>query len=554
MHIFSSSYRCLIATLLLIGFPTLAHAVSCHVILNTTPSPAEQAFLQGDFDHAASLYQETLQKNPNDVAATIGLVQVLLRQQKVKDADDLVQKALAADPKSVLLLVAEGEVQYREGKPWLAAATADSALKLDLCNPQLHLLRARLFRLNSNYASAVKEINTAYSLAPNDPSIRLRWLENLPRQRRVSELEGYLTSPRGDDPDEVRNLHLYLDYLKKRTDQPRRACRLVSDTSSTSIPFSPLMEDGTHIRAWGLEVKVNNHSARLEIDTGASGLVVSRSVANHAGLQRFSNEEMGGVGDQGDKAGYTAFADSIKIGSLEFRDCEVDVVDKREVVDSDGLIGMDVFSRFLVTLDYPMRKLLLDPLPPRPGDAAQSKPTLDTATTVDDDDDDDDSGPAPSANAQKTAPKGPHDRYIAPEMKNWTSVYRVGHNLILPASLNNSSIKLFILDTGAFSTTVTPAVAREVTRVHTNGDMIVEGISGKVDKVYTANEINFKFANLSQKVVDVVAFDTPNLSRSVGLDVSGFIGFTALGQTTMKIDYRDGLVNFSYDPNRGYRF
>jgi hypothetical protein len=38
------------------------------------------------------------------------------------------------------------------------------------------------------------------------------------------------------------------------------------------------------------------------------------------------------------------------------------------VVDSDGLIGMDVFSRFLITLDYPMRKLLLAPLPPRPND------------------------------------------------------------------------------------------------------------------------------------------------------------------------------------------
>jgi hypothetical protein len=38
------------------------------------------------------------------------------------------------------------------------------------------------------------------------------------------------------------------------------------------------------------------------------------------------------------------------------------------------------------------------------------------------------------------------------------------------------------------------------------------------------------------------------------MEVAGFIGFTTLGQTTMKIDYRDGLVSFSYNANRGYRF
>jgi len=47
--------------------------------------------------------------------------------------------------------------------------------------------------------------------------------------------------------------------------------------------------------------------------------------------------------------------------------------------DQDGLIGMDVFSRFLVTLDYPMRKLGLSPLPPRPGDAASPSSSLKTS-------------------------------------------------------------------------------------------------------------------------------------------------------------------------------
>jgi predicted aspartyl protease len=312
-----------------------------------------------------------------------------------------------------------------------------------------------------------------------------------------------------------------------------------------------MMRDANRIRAFGLDVKFNDHNARLQIDTGASGLVISRSVANRAGLKQFSRMETGGIGSEGRKAAYTAFADDIKIGSLEFRDCQVDVIDQRNVVDSDGLIGMDVFSRFLITLDYPMRKLLLASLPKRPEDTAPLKPTLETTTG---EGDDDSSAPDETqSSAPRPAPPGPRDRYVAPEMKDWIHVYRIGHNLLLPASLNSSKQKMFILDTGAFSTTISPEVAREVTKVHANDNIKVHGISGEVDKVYTADSITFQFANVSQKVQDVVAFATPSISKSLNMEISGFIGYTALSQMTINIDYRDGLMKFSYDPNRGFR-
>jgi predicted aspartyl protease len=331
-------------------------------------------------------------------------------------------------------------------------------------------------------------------------------------------------------------------------------------------------------------VKLNNHASRLQIDTGAGGLLVSRSVARHAGLIPFSHEEVGGIGDEGDRPSFTAYADSIRIGNLEFQDCAVEVMDGRNAMeDEDGLIGMDVFSDFLVTLDYPMRKLLLGPLPPRPGEPAGAKPQLNTA-----DEDEDDSASAqqpatankpdepiakgaasgatapaqsskdlskdPPAPASKPAPHGPCDRYIAPEMKDYTAVYRVGHDLILPASLNGKSLKLFILDTGAWATTISPQAAREVTKLHGSSGLEIEGLNGKVDKVYSADEITFNFAHLSQKNNDVTAFDTSKISKGVGMEISGFIGATTLNLLTIHIDYRDGLVKFDYDPKRGYRF
>jgi hypothetical protein len=37
------------------------------------------------------------------------------------------------------------------------------------------------------------------------------------------------------------------------------------------------------------------------------------------------------------------------------------------------------------------------------------------------------------------------------------------------------------------------------------------------------------------------------------MEVSGLIGYTALAHLTINIDYRDGLMKFAYDPNRGFK-
>ena len=530
-----------------------ALAVTCKVAAPATPSEADTAFLHSDYDRAATLYQQELQQKPGDPDLTAKLARVFLQQQKISDADALVHKALAQDPKSVVSLTMLGEVQYREGTPWLAADSVAAAMKADPCYPRAHLLNALISRLNSLYATSAQEIATAHSLDPHDPRIRLQWLRALPLKQRIAELESYLAQPNGDDAEDTKYLHFNLDFLKQLIAQPRKACRLVSDSQNATIPFAMMLRDADHINGFGLDVKLNDKRARLEIDTGSSGLVISRSVAERAGLKVFSRVESGGIGSKGRVPAYTAFADDIKIGTLEFRDCAVEVIDQSNILDKDGFIGTDVFSRFLVTLDYPMRKLILGPLPPRPGETASCKPSLKTDSKAEGAEEDSaDSANDSSSASTKPISSGARDRYIAPEMKDWTPVYRIGDNLLVPTSLNNSSLKSFVLETGAFETFISPAAAREVTKVRTDDLTTLRGIGGDVDKVLSADEITFRFAHISQKVPRVVTFDSPRLSKNLGLEVSGFIGITALGQTTMSIDYRDGLVKLSYDPKRGY--
>ena len=71
-------------------------------------------------------------------------------------------------------------------------------------------------------------------------------------------------------------------------------------------------------------------------------------------------------------------------------------------------------------------------------------------------------------------------------------------------------------------------------------------------QVYSTGNLTFTFANLRQPASGVVAFDMSDLSKHMGLEISGFLGITTLGELQVKIDYRDALVKFDYDPKRGY--
>jgi hypothetical protein len=51
----------------------------------------------------------------------------------------------------------------------------------------------------------------------------------------------------------------------------------------------------------------------------------------------------------------------------------------------------------------------------------------------------------------------------------------------------------------------------------------------------------------------MLSFDMTRPSDHIGTEISGTLGFTRLRLLDVKIDYRDGLVDFNYDKKRWER-
>ncbi len=519
---------------------------------------ADQLYRAGKFAEAEASYQALLKTDSKLLPAQVGLVRAMLRQQKIDEALDAVNTALAAQPDSASLLAAKGDVQFRRAEMSDAEVSYLRAKNIDPKEVRAYLGLARLYRSYSLYRKAYDQLQSAHEIAPDDIEVQRAWLSMLPRKERLAAMEAYLGGPHPDDEEETKRMTEYLEFLKATADRPIHACRLVSKVEQTETKLETMYAaDGRRMRGIGLSTKLNDRNVHLLLDTGAGGIMVSRKVAEKTGLTPISAVHYGGVGDKGLQSGHTAVADHIRIGELEFQDCVVAVSDKPSVAEEDGLIGADVFGGYLIDIDLPGMRLKLSPLPKRPEDIvaptslnsegeeqANAEQKEDSATEQTSKEQ------KPSAPIPKLPQHLPRDRYTAPEMANWTKVFRFGHSMLVPTSVNDSKPMLFGLDTGAFSNILSERAGRQVSKVSSDDRMQIRGLNGEVKKVYSSEKATLRFGHFQQSNLEIVTLDLSTLSRHTGTEVSGFLGFAMLRQLEVKLDYRDGLVDFEYDPKR----
>lgn len=477
-----------------------AQSSPCTPIAPHVATPAEEAYAQGKYDAAESLYMQAVTQHPHDQALSAALVHTLLRQGKLGDAAVLTNKILAEDPHSVAGLTALAEVQYRKGQPWLAMETLDTAIKVDSCYPRAHLLRSRIFRIDSMYASERRELQTAYDLDPADPDIKRAWLEVDSPAHDIENIEKELATMKNVDADLREKATASAQAMMGQLTENSQTCKTNPITSALTLPLIPILQDAKHISGYHLEVQFPQGKIKLQVDTAASGFYISRALADANGFQH-------AAGDPPD----TVRADSVHIGPLEFRNCMVGVSDAPFPDKGDGFIGSDIFAPYLITLNYPAAKLELAPLPALPN---QQGSVL------------------------------PGDRYVAPDMQVYSPVYHRLQYLLVPVTLNKKERRLFVLDSGMRMSTMTPDVAHLISSTKVNFTNPVQTVSGGTVQLYRDN-FDFQFASLSlDNQGHILDFDPSTIDQNAGFQVAGMIGFDMLHVLTIHLNYRDGLVKF----------
>jgi predicted Zn-dependent protease len=86
---------------------------------------AEKALDQGMLDTAGRLFDQVAQADPRNAIALVGLAKVALREDRIDDAQELVEQALAIDPDEAAAQRLLREV-YAEVRPAAAGTPAEA--------------------------------------------------------------------------------------------------------------------------------------------------------------------------------------------------------------------------------------------------------------------------------------------------------------------------------------------------------------------------------------------------------------------------------------------
>jgi hypothetical protein len=169
----------------------------------------------------------------------------------------------------------------------------------------------------------------------------------------LAEAERYAREVAADDPADPRAKRL-LERIAERLDT-NADYRVSLGAAEVDVPFTqvdPLPE---------LDARIDGKSAHLLLDTGGEGLDLSATFSKRLGLVTHAGR-IGTFAGGLHRAVRTSHAGRLDLGGASIRSIPVTVIDQLPP-GIDGVLGTNVLYRFLSTIDYPHKRLVLRPKP-----------------------------------------------------------------------------------------------------------------------------------------------------------------------------------------------
>lgn len=369
---------------------------------------AESTYSDKQFKAVIKEYKALIKKNPEDENAHLGLIQAYKAIGESKDVFKAVKQALERLPTSVPLHIASGDLYFQEANMDEAAKSYRKAVQLDAKNARGYfgLFKVNMFAFNRK--TAWEMIMRAHELDPKDQEIAVTYNRHLPLASQLRLHEKYPGVWRMVNPPEKTEIQLKTvsglpwpvrllireegRIVINLNEMPTIANSISPSGISYSVdvtvtpdgrieygPADPLLQPVITRTVWDYGMGMGSHD-RIITGMMTTLFTIEAVIATTDGPRKMTL----GLTDAIDIKGIILkrkFAEDLKldmigdnsnwfmakkmqIGPLEFEDCPVGIMVREPSLEIDGFVGLDMFERYLVTLDLPNSVLRLNPLPP----------------------------------------------------------------------------------------------------------------------------------------------------------------------------------------------
>ena len=390
--------------------------------------------------------------------------------------------------------VLAGEACYRRADFDGAASHFSAALQSGPSAARAYLWLARIDQLQLRRNSARVLIEKAYALDPDDPEILRAYASQAQTPaEEMALLKRYLERGAHQSRKDLETAMARIQVLSRL--HGRETAVLSSPYAPYKlklIPWAPTAAPSTGVL---LKVSINGGKPlMLALDTGASGIYVSRKAVEKLGLEDMADAAVTGLGE-GRQDSRLALAESVQVGDLRFRNCLVYVTRQPIAEGADGAIGASFFEKFLLRLDARRQTLDLSPYPSAPAATNGELP-----------------------------------------------FFSVDQLVIVPAVVNGRRTGYFVLDTGAAHTAVDRSIAAAERPTDAPRALGLAAAGGAVAGAASVGPLRFEFGGREFTEPEVATFDFGPASNSYGVRISGLLGYPLLRRSVLRINYRDGLL------------
>ena len=492
---------------------------------------AMSAYRHGNYQLAIPLLRQAIVGRPKDSELTAALVASLVHERLIDEASAEAEKAGAAFPDSAEVLGAQGDLAFYLGDMGAAERFYKLSLKQKETARSLIGL-CRLYRSASMFRTSRMVLFRAHQVGPEDAAVQEAWAEIISADKKSTlAASNPLASV-------VKADSVAVDQLQKRL-EGHRPNQLTDPPSVANIPLEVMQSVGV-VNGCVLRATFNGKiPLRLFVSTTQTGISIENTTAILRLQQSMDPEDWVRLNRGIDgkplapsfwtNSGAAAMriphypgvfaANTCEIGNITLRYCVAPAIGNEAFSHNtvtgrvssavDGYIGLNMFSEFLVTLDFHGGMLHLQRQAERPVDTQG------------------------------------YDREVSPETASYLRLFRFGNTFMLPVAVNGLSPRLFLLSTATNVSQLDEKFATEILKIRKT-DIAMTKAGMKVKDVFQVENVDLQFGKFEQKnkrmpVVDLTGTGTNEIR------VAGVLGLPVLSLFRITLDYQNGLAKF--EPN-----